>query len=439
MAMKFVDLVMIQVEGGQGGNGCTSFRREKFVPRGGPDGGNGGRGGGVILEASLSVQTLADFEYHHRYAAAKGENGRGKRQYGRSGSDLVIPVPCGTLVYDEKTGDLLADLVEPGDRFLAARGGKGGRGNATFANSVRRAPHFSEKGDPGEKMALRLELKLIADIGLVGLPNVGKSALLAAISNAQPKIADYPFTTLSPNLGILDVDDERIIIADVPGLIEGAHQDRGLGITFLRHIERTRLLVHVLDLSAGDLAALLSQREIICQEFTAYDQHLLDRPYMVVANKIDLEQGPAKADALEKEMKKRGIAFLAVSALRGDNIPGLVRFLAEQIRHHPRPHGETRLVGLAAAPVEGEGRHRLPVEIFRLNDGSGFRIVHPYLEKVVLRFDFDQEEALSRFSRILRRLRIDELLLAQGAKEGDTVFIGDMEFDFEPERALEVE
>lgn len=437
--MKFVDLVMIQVQGGQGGNGCTSFRREKFVPRGGPDGGNGGRGGNVIFEASLSIQTLADFEYHHRYEAPKGENGRGKRQYGRSGEDAVIPVPCGTLVFDGQTDDLLADLVEPGDRFLAARGGKGGRGNVTFTNSVRRAPHFSEKGDPGEKTALRLELKLIADIGLVGLPNAGKSSILAAISNAQPKIADYPFTTLSPNLGALDVDDERIIIADVPGLIEGAHQDKGLGLSFLRHVERTRLLVHVLDLAAFTLPDVLRQWEIICEEFASYDQELLDRPYMVVGNKIDVAGAAEKTDDVARFMEERGIPFLAVSALRGDNIPQLVRHLADQARLHPRPHSETRLVGLAVEPIEGEGRRRVPVQIVRLTDGKGFRIVHPYLEKVVLRYDFEQEEALARFARILRKLKIDDLLLAQGATEGDTVCIGDMEFDFEPEGALEIE
>lgn len=437
--MKFVDIVSIQVQGGPGGNGCTSFRREKFVPRGGPDGGNGGRGGNVILEAALNIQTLADFQYQHRYEAAKGDNGRGKRQYGRSGGDLIVPVPCGTLVYDAQTGDLRADLVEPGDRYLAARGGKGGRGNATFANSVRRAPHFSENGDPGEKALLRLELKLIADIGLVGFPNAGKSSLLAAISNAQPKIADYPFTTLSPNLGILNVDDERVVIADVPGLIEGAHQDKGLGIAFLRHIERTRLLVHVLDLSVGDLGEILGQRETIYNEFKSYGAGLLDRPYIVVGNKIDLPEGQAVLESVGREIDRLGLPFLAVSALRGDNIPELVRLLAEEARRHPRPQGMTRLIGLASEPMEGEGKRRVPVEIVRISGGNGYRIFHPYLEKVVRRFDFEQEEAIARFSRILRRLEIDDLLIARGAREGDTVFIGDMEFDFEPERALELE
>ena len=248
LLVKFIDLARITVKAGRGGNGALSFRREKFIPKGGPDGADGGRGGDVIFEAVGGIVTLADFEYNRRFQAGHAGHGGGAMQTGANGEDLRVFVPCGTLVRDE-AGDILADLVEPGQTFVAARGGRGGRGNAHFASSVRRAPRFAEKGDRGEERTLVLELKLIADVGLVGFPNAGKSSLLAAISGAKPKIAGYPFTTLSPNLGVLAVDDQQIVIADVPGLIEGAHEDRGLGLHFLRHVERTRVLAHVVDLS----------------------------------------------------------------------------------------------------------------------------------------------------------------------------------------------
>ena len=295
--MKFLDVANISVRSGNGGDGCMSFRREKYIPKGGPDGGNGGRGGSVYLEATMALQTLADFEFDRRFIAEDGRPGQGARRNGRMGQDLLIPVPCGTIVFDARTAEPIADLVEPGDRFMAARGGKGGRGNTVFATSSRRAPRFSENGLPGEERTLRLELKLIADVGLVGLPNAGKSSLLAALSKAQPKIADYPFTTLTPNLGVLAVEDQRVVIADIPGLIEGSHRNLGLGLAFLRHIERTRFIVHVLEFSGtSDLSILNSQWDTVREEFRQYKENLLETPALVDGNMIDLLEDRAVAE-----------------------------------------------------------------------------------------------------------------------------------------------
>lgn len=435
--MKFVDLVEITVQSGKGGDGCTSFRREKFVPRGGPDGGNGGRGGSVLLEATTGLQTLADFEYKRRFIADKGENGRGKRQYGRGGKDLVIPVPCGTLVYQALSGEPLADLVEPGDRVLVAEGGRPGRGNASFASSRRKAPHFSEKGEEGEIKRIRLELKLIADVGLVGYPNAGKSSLLKAMSNADPKIASYPFTTLSPNLGVLSVDDQKIILADVPGLIEGAHQNKGLGLAFLRHVERTRLLTHVFDLAEGKAEELFERWEALRGEFERYSPELLARPYIVVGNKTDLPGADETAREMGLEFSSRGIEFYAVSALTGDQIPELVARIASFVRQHPRPKGQTRFFATQEITEEtARSRMKIQVQIVRLADGAGFRVDHPYLEKMSRRYNFEQDESVIMFAKLLRKFRVETLLLAAGAREGDSVFIGDVEFEFEPEIAL---
>ncbi len=435
--MKFVDLVEITVQSGKGGDGCTSFRREKFVPRGGPDGGNGGRGGSVILEATMSLQTLADFEYQRRFVAEKGENGRGKKQFGKAGDDVLIPVPCGTLVFNADSGDPLGDLVEPGDRVLVARGGRFGRGNACFANARRKAPRFSEKGEEGEKVRLRLELKLIADVGLVGYPNAGKSSLLKAMSNADPRIASYPFTTLSPNLGLLSVDDQKVILADVPGLIEGAHQNKGLGLAFLRHVERTRLLVHVLDLAGESADNLLKRWETLRCEFESYSSDLLQRPYFVVGNKTDLAGTEGTADILRARLEERGIEFHAVSALSGDQIPELVRRIASFVRENPRPQGQTRFFATQEISEENtRTRKKYRVQIVRLADGAGFRVDHPYLERMSKRYNFEEDESVMRFASLLRKFRVESLLLSAGAEEGDTVYIGDVEFEFEPEVAL---
>lgn len=417
-----------------------SFRREKYIPKGGPDGGNGGRGGNVYFEATTALQTLADFEFERRFAAEPGRPGQGARKNGRMGEDIVIPVPCGTLVFDASSSEPLADLVEPGDRFLAARGGRGGRGNTVFASSSRRAPRFCENGMPGEERTLRLELKLIADVGLVGLPNAGKSSLLAALSKAQPKIAAYPFTTLSPNLGVLAVDDERVVLADVPGLIEGSHLNLGLGLAFLRHIERTRFLVHVLDFSQGtDLVSLIGQWETVREEFRQYNETLLETPTLVAGNKIDLLDGMEVVEEARAEFEKRGFRFFPISAMTGEGIENLAEAIVNWSRSFPRPSGETRLIALQEEerPAGHPVRRRDIVQIVRLRAKGGYRVIHPRLEEAVLRYNFEQDEAIHRFSILLARYRVEDLLEEAGAQEGDLVFLGEMEFTFKPEKAIE--
>jgi GTP-binding protein len=416
-----------------------SFRREKFLPKGGPDGGNGGRGGDVTLEATANIQTLADFEHRRRFVAGNGSHGQGNAKNGRTGLSVILKVPCGTLVFDDDTGEGLADLVEPGDIYVASLGGRGGRGNRVFASSLRRAPRFSEKGEAGEESRLRLELKLIADIGLAGLPNAGKSSILAAVSGAAPKIADYPFTTLSPNLGVLFTDSEAVILADIPGLIEGASGDKGLGLAFLRHIERTRLLLHVLDLSSRDAEAVKNDWRVVRKEMELYDPKLGERPCVVVGNKIDLCADASDFEDFRAELENffegRGFHFCAVSALTGDNIEGLSERIICFSNEHPRPRGYVRLFASAPvedSPLQGARRTRQKVEIVSL-PGGAFRVLHPQVERAAERYDLSQPENAARFTRLLRKHRVEELLSAAGAKAGASVSIGEMGFDFHPD------
>ncbi len=428
--MQFIDEALLYVKAGRGGDGCLSFRREKYIPRGGPDGGNGGHGGSIFIEASPRLHTLADFEYQRHYRAEDGDHGRGKNQHGRRGEDCVIQVPCGTVIFDRPSGNPLADLVEPGDRLLVARGGRGGRGNAHFANAIRKTPRFAEKGGLGAEMELRCELKLIADVGLVGMPNAGKSSLLASMSNAQPKIAAYPFTTLSPNLGIVSVDDDRIVLADIPGLIEGAHDNRGLGLAFLRHVERTRLLLYVLDVGSGDMDNLREQWDILRREFAAYDASLLDRPYLVLGNKIDLVLDPSFAEEFLGQFSSAEHQAVLVSALSGEGVETLLRTVIAFVREHPRPRGQTRFFATVGALGENAPNS---LEVVRLPRREGFRILHPHLERAMHRFDFSQDEAVHRFNNLLRKYRAEQALVAAGAQEGDTIWIDDVGFNFEPE------
>jgi GTP-binding protein len=413
-----------------------SFRREKFLPNGGPDGGNGGRGGNVILEATASLQTLADFERRRRFVAENGGHGQGAAKNGRAGGDLVLKVPCGTLVFDDETGEGLADLVEPGDSYVAAMGGRGGRGNRVFASSLRRAPRFSEKGGIGDESRLRLELRLIADIGLVGLPNAGKSSILAAVSGATPKIADYPFTTLSPNLGVILTDVEAVVLADIPGLIEGASEDKGLGLEFLRHIERTRLLLHVLDLSSGDAEEIERDWRVVREEMRRYDAELEGRPCIAIGNKTDLlSDFHALAEELEKFFAGEGFPFHTVSALTGENIDDLVLRAVDFTKVHPRPRGEVRLFAATEAVDVRDApgtRSRQKMQIVSLPGGS-FRVLHPQLERAAERYDLSQPENVARFTKLLRKHRVEELLAAAGAAAGASVSIGRTDFDFNPD------
>ena len=414
--MKFVDSLIMSVKAGRGGNG--------------------GRGGSVIFEATPNLQTLADLEYMHHIRGENGDHGKGAARNGRAGEDKIIYVPCGTLVYDAETGEGCADLVEPHDRFVAARGGRGGRGNRYFASSSRKAPRFCEQGEMGEEVKLRLELRLIADVGLVGLPNVGKSSILAAISNAQPKIANYPFTTLSPNLGVINTGDERIVIADIPGLIEGAHENKGLGLEFLRHVDRTRLLVHVLSLESGDFDTIIKDFEVVRSEMEKYDPELDERPFFVAGNKLDEvpeEFAPELTAQLADYFEKKDVSFMTLSALTEEGIPELVKRVTKFTADHPRPESSVRLYALEEKPLEKTpNRKRMKIQIISMH-GGGYRVLHYKLEKAVERYDFSQEENVARFTKLLRRYKVEELLEAAGAQPGDLVSIGYKDFNFYPD------
>lgn len=327
----FLDRAEILVKAGDGGDGCTAFRREKYVPFGGPSGGDGGRGGHVYMEAVLGMNSLIHFKYNPEYKAERGGHGEGNNRHGRDGEDLVIRVPVGTLVYDQETGELIHDFSVPGERILIARGGRGGRGNARFATPTRRAPRFHERGKPGQSRRLRLELKLLADVGLVGFPNAGKSTLLSRISAARPKIAEYPFTTLEPVLGVVCLDDFRsFVVADIPGLIEGAHRGAGLGHEFLRHIERTRVLLHLIDVSPWAEHEPVASYTIINRELEAYDAKLLEKPQIVVATKMDIA-AEDRAHALESFCRARGLEYVAISAVTGQGIAELLERTARRL------------------------------------------------------------------------------------------------------------
>jgi GTP-binding protein len=434
--VKFIDEITISVRGGNGGNGCMSFLREKFRPNGGPDGGNGGRGGDVVLRAVRNLQSLADLERRRRFVAKNGNHGEGNSRNGRGGDSFVIPVPCGTLVFDSESGEGIADLVEAGDTCIAAMGGRGGRGNKVFASSLRRAPRFSEKGEPGEERSLRLELRLIADIGLIGLPNAGKSSILAAVTNAVPKIADYPFTTLSPNLGVIFTESDSVILADIPGLIQGASRNKGLGISFLRHIERTRMLLHVLDLSSGGVESVVSDWHIVHSEMEQYDPALGSRPCIIVGNKSDLCDDLAeKTGALARYFSDKGMKFIVTSAVTGENISELTRRVVVFSNEHPRPKGEVRIFAdvrvLGMQDLE-RGRIKQQIQIIPTSDG-GFRVICPQLERAAERYDLSQSENSARFTRLLRKYRVEELLAAAGASAGSSVSIGRSNFDFYPD------
>lgn len=309
-----------------------AFRREKFVPRGGPSGGDGGHGGSVYLEADSQMNTLLSFRYNPEYKAERGRHGEGSKCTGRDGEDIIVKVPIGTLVIDAETGEITADLVKEGERILAAAGGRGGRGNAQFATSVNRAPRHTEPGAPGQARYLQLELKLLADVGIIGFPNVGKSTLISRISAAKPKIADYPFTTLTPNLGVVDAGDYRhFVVADIPGLIEGAHDGAGLGLQFLRHVERTKLLIHMIDISSGSGRDPLEDYRIIRNELECYRENLRDKPEMVAANKIDALDSPERLERLRMFCKERGLTFFEISAVTGEGIKPLINAVAREL------------------------------------------------------------------------------------------------------------
>jgi GTP-binding protein len=358
----FVDEAKIFVKAGNGGNGCMAFRREKFVPRGGPSGGDGGNGGSVYLEANLNDNTLLRYRYNREFKAARGRHGEGSNCTGHSGEDMILQVPVGTLAYDDQTGELIADLAVPGQRVLLAHGGRGGRGNQHFAKPWHRAPREHEEGFPGEERHLRLELKLLADAGLVGFPNAGKSTLISVISAARPKIANYPFTTLEPHLGVVNADGgtgkagreigRTFVVADLPGLIEGAHEGAGLGIRFLRHVERTRLLVHLIDTSDSNADDPVHSFEVIHGELAAFSESLTREPMIVVATKLDATTERTRLEALRDFCEQRGLEFHSISAVSGEGVKELVRSIADTLDKIPRATPEATLEARSAAGVQ---------------------------------------------------------------------------------------
>jgi GTP-binding protein len=328
----FIDEATIYVKAGDGGNGCLAFRREKYVPHGGPSGGDGGHGGDVTLVSSEHYNTLLHFRYNPEYKAQRGRHGEGSNRTGHNGASIEVPVPVGTVIYDAATGEMLHDFTAAGDRFLVARGGRGGRGNARFATSTHQAPTEHEPGRPGEERRLRLELKLLADVGLVGFPNAGKSTLISRISAARPKIADYPFTTLEPHLGVVAVEGDRTyVVADIPGLIEGAHEGHGLGTRFLRHIERTRLLAHLVDVSEAADRDPVRDFEVVANELESFGEDLAQKPVIVVATKLDAAQNRSRLDSLERMAADKGLPFYAISSVTGEGIEALKYAMAERV------------------------------------------------------------------------------------------------------------
>jgi GTP-binding protein len=328
----FIDEVRIYVKAGNGGNGCLAFRREKYVPHGGPSGGDGGRGGDVVMVASPHHNTLLHFRFNPEHKAQRGRHGEGSNRTGRDGESIEVATPVGTVVYDDETGEILHDFTAPGDRFIVAHGGRGGKGNARFATSTHQTPTEHEDGKPGDEHRLRLELKLLADVGLVGFPNAGKSTLISRISAARPKIADYPFTTLEPNLGVATVGDDRtFVVADIPGLIEGAHLGHGLGVQFLKHIERTRLLAHLVDVSESSGRDPVHDFEVVMEELRSFSESLIEKPMLVVATKIDAAQDPERIISVEKLAAEKGFPFFKISSVTGEGIDALKRAMADVV------------------------------------------------------------------------------------------------------------
>ena len=417
-----LDEVKINVRSGDGGDGMSTFRREKYVPRGGPDGGDGGRGGSVVFVVNPKLNTFGLFKRRIHFKAESGARGGSSNQTGASGDDLIIAVPPGTVVRDAETNAVIADLVRPDDRVVVARGGRGGRGNTHFKSSSHQAPRYAEKGEPGEEHWLVLELKLIADVGIVGVPNAGKSTLLSVISNARPKIADYPFTTLEPNLGVVRLDDAELVAADIPGLIEGAHMGVGLGHAFLRHVQRTRLLVHLLDGAGSDPIADFSQ---INSELALYDERLGSKPQIVVFTKMDLPQAQERWPEIEAALKARGIEPMAISAATQQGIRALIQRMFQVMAELPEPEALYKV----ETPLYQLPEQEIPFTIEHEAEGI-YRISGRRIERAAAMTYWDNEEAILRFQNILETLGISEALLNAGIEVGDTVFIDDFELEW---------
>lgn len=423
----YFDEVIIEVSGGKGGDGVIHFRREKYVPRGGPDGGDGGRGGNIVLVVDQHLNTLSEFRHKKVFKAPKGSNGRGKNQTGASGEDFLIKIPPGTMVFDEKKGTLIGDLVEEGQRLVVCKGGRGGRGNTRFKTATNKAPRLAEKGEPPEEKTIRLELKLIADVGIIGVPNAGKSTLLSVVSNAKPKIAPYPFTTLQPNLGVVDLEhDLQLVLADIPGLIEGAHRGEGLGHDFLRHIQRTRVLIHLLDGTAEDPFLDLAQ---INSELALFDPALGEKPQIVVLNKMDLPDVREKWPGLEEKLRQKGYQDIySISAITNDGVKPVLFRAAQLLEETPEYRYSSELEDdeLPVYTLESD-----PQEFVILKTDRGWRVSGKGLERAAAMTYWEHFQSIRRFQKILEVMGVDQALREAGIRPGDTVVIGGHELEWE--------
>lgn len=419
----FIDKAKIIIISGAGGDGMVAFRREKYVPRGGPSGGDGGKGGSVYLKADSGLNTLINFRRKRKFAAEKGENGGAKEMYGKGGEDIIIDVPLGTMVYDNDTNELLADMVHQDQMVLIAKGGKGGRGNTHFATSAVRAPTYAEKGEPGESKEIRLELKVLADVGLIGFPSVGKSSLIRKVSGARPEVAAYHFTTLSPSLGVVNLDETRsFVMADIPGLIEGASQGVGLGHEFLRHVERSRVLIHVLDIAGSEGRDPLSDFEIINNELEIYSPALAQKKQIVAGNKIDLITNQTELEQIKQQIESKRYSFFPICTLTGEGIKPLLEkawSILQETETTTFDNQEKAIV------------YELPQNEFKIEyDGHVYSVIGKRVEKLVAMTDFDNSVSLRRFNKAWKFMGLDKLLKKEGIKEGDTVNLYGIEFSF---------
>ncbi len=421
--IMFIDKAKIIIISGAGGDGMVAFRREKYVPRGGPSGGDGGKGGSVYLKADSGLNTLINFRRKRKFAAEKGENGGAKEMYGKGGEDIIIDVPLGTMVYDNDTNELLADMVHQDQMVLIAKGGKGGRGNTHFATSAVRAPTYAEKGEPGESKEIRLELKVLADVGLIGFPSVGKSSLIRKVSGARPEVAAYHFTTLTPSLGVVNLDETRsFVMADIPGLIEGASEGVGLGHEFLRHVERSRVLIHVLDIAGSEGRDPLSDFEIINNELEIYSPALAQKKQIVAGNKIDLITNQTELEKIKQQIESKGYSFFPICTLTGEGIKPLLE------------KAWTLLQETATTTFDAQEKaivYELPQNEFKIEyDGHVYSVIGKRVEKLVAMTDFDNSVSLRRFNKAWKFMGLDKLLKKEGIKEGDTVNLYGIEFSF---------